>query len=160
MFLPFIMWAERALKFRYLNPVEQSLQRAANGAALVIIPPLLLFGVLGADGISTRIRKFLDDNKEIQSIKSNIETDTAWMTGPMRHDMQVMGGTDFRALKDRCTTLYVILPTSEMVNKAPYLRLLLSTVLRHLYRYDGLPVTLLVDEAFVLGHLTELENVC
>jgi hypothetical protein len=23
-FLPFIMWAERALKFRYLNPDEQS----------------------------------------------------------------------------------------------------------------------------------------
>lgn len=67
-FLPFIMWAERALKFRYLNPVEQSLQRAAKGAALVIIPPLLLFSVFGADGISTRIRKFLDDNTEIQSL--------------------------------------------------------------------------------------------
>ena len=46
------------------------------------------------------------------------------------------------------------------MNKAPYLRLLLATALRHLYRHDGVPCTLLVEEAFVLGHLAELENAC
>ena len=114
----------------------------------------------GDPDIVTRMRKFLNDNREIQSIKSNIETDTAWMTRPMRDDMAVKGGVDFRALKERCTTVYVILPTKEMRNKAPYLRLLLATALRHLYRDDGLPVTLLVDEAAILGHLEELENAC
>jgi len=114
----------------------------------------------GDPDIVTRMRKFLNDNREIQSIKSNIETDTAWMTLPMRNDMAVRDGVDFRALKQRCTTVYVILPTGEMRNKAPYLRLLLATVLRHLYRSDGLPVTLLVDEAAILGHLEELENAC
>jgi type IV secretion system protein VirD4 len=114
----------------------------------------------GDPDIVTRIRKFKNDNREIQSILSNIDTDTSWMTPPMRADMVIKGGVDFRALKERCTTIYVCIPTAEMLNKAPYLRLLLSTALRHLYRHDGLPVTVLVDEAFVLGHLTELENAC
>jgi type IV secretory pathway TraG/TraD family ATPase VirD4 len=78
----------------------------------------------------------------------------------MRADMVVKNGVDFRALKRRCTTTYAIIPASEMLNKAAYLRLLLSTASRHLYQHDGLPVTVLVDEAFVLGHLTELENAC
>ena len=51
-------------------------------------------------------------------------------------------------------------PRHELANKAPYLRLLLATALRHLYRHDGVPCTLLVEEAFVLGHLAELENAC
>jgi type IV secretion system protein VirD4 len=114
----------------------------------------------GDPDIVTRIRKFKNDNREIQSIKSNIETDTSWMTALLRRDMTVKDGVDFRALKQRPTTVYVILPTAELVNKAPYLRLLLSTSLRHLYRHDGVPCTLLVEETFVLGHLTELENAC
>lgn len=112
----------------------------------------------GDPDIVTRIRKFKNDNREIQSIKSNIETDTSWMTVPLRRDMTMHNGVDFRALKERPTTVYVIIPTHELMNKAPYLRLLLSTALRHLYRHDGVPCTLLVEEAFVLGHLAELEN--
>ena len=114
----------------------------------------------GDPDIVTRIRKFKNDNREIQSIKSNIETDTAWMTAPLRRDMTVKDGVDFRVLKQRPTTVYVIIPTQELANKAPYLRLLLATALRHLYRHDGVPCTLLVEEAFVLGHLAELENAC
>ena len=113
----------------------------------------------GDPDIVTRIRKFRNDNREIQSIKSNIETDTSWMTAPLRRDMTVKDGVDFRALKQP-TTIYVVIPTSELLNKAPYLRLLLATALRHLYRHDGVPCTLLVEEAFVLGHLAELENAC
>jgi type IV secretion system protein VirD4 len=114
----------------------------------------------GDPDIVTRISKFKNDNREIQSIKSNIETDTSWMTVPLRRDMTARNGVDFGAVKQRPTTVYVIIPTQELVNKAPYLRLLLSTALRHLYRHDGVPCTLLVEEAFVLGHLAELENAC
>jgi type IV secretion system protein VirD4 len=113
---------------------------------------------VGDPDIATRMRKFLSDNREIQSIKSNIETDTAWMTKPMREDMALRGGVDFRVLKQQPTTIYIIIPPNEIINKAPYLRLVLSTALRHLYHQGGAPATLLVEEAFVLGHLTELEN--
>jgi type IV secretion system protein VirD4 len=108
--------------------------------------------------IVTRVRKFLEDNREIQSIKSTIEVDTSWMTPAMRQDMSVPLGVDFRAAKQTCTTVYIIIPPKELLTKAAYFRLLTSTCLRHCYRYDGVPVTLLVEEAFVLGHLDELEN--
>ena len=108
--------------------------------------------------IVTRVRKFLENNREIQSVKSTIEVDTSWMTPAMRQDMNVPLGVDFRAVKQHCTTVYIIIPPKELLTKAAYFRLLTSTCLRHCYRYDGVPVTLLVEEAFVLGHLDELEN--
>jgi type IV secretion system protein VirD4 len=114
----------------------------------------------GDPDVVTRARKFLNDNREIQSIKSTIETDTAWMTKPMRDDMCVAGGVDFNACRQRPTTIYVIIPTAELINKASYLRLVLSSALRALYRDGAVPATLLVEEAFVLGHLAELENAC
>lgn len=112
--------------------------------------------------IVTRVRKFIEDNREIQSIKSTIEVDTSWMTEPMRQDMSVPLGVDFRTIKQgpRPTTVYIIIPPEELLTKAAYLRLLLSVSLRHCYKYSGVPVTLLVEEAFVLGSLVELENAC
>src|ERR1700759_5321148 len=46
----------------------------------------------GDPDIVTRISKFKNDNREIQSIKSNIETDTSWMTVPLRRDMTTKNG--------------------------------------------------------------------
>ena len=44
--------------------------------------------------IVTRVRKFLEDNREIQSVKNTIEVDTSWMTEAMRADMNVPLGVD------------------------------------------------------------------
>ena len=107
--------------------------------------------------INTRLQKFLADTDEIGSIRSTIETNTAWMTKPMRDDMAVAGGVDFRACKHHATTIYVILPTEELQAKAVWLRLVLSSALRALYVQGGLPVTLIVEEGFVLGHHAEIE---
>jgi type IV secretion system protein VirD4 len=108
--------------------------------------------------IVTRVRKFLDDNRENQSVRSTIEVDTSWMTPPMRRDMDVAVGVNFREVKERCTTVYIIMPAREMRTKAAYLRMLFATALRHCYRYDGVPITLIIDEAFILGFLEDLEN--
>jgi type IV secretory pathway TraG/TraD family ATPase VirD4 len=110
--------------------------------------------------ISTRAAKFLADNTEIQNIKSTIETQTAWMTKPMRDDMDVAGGVDFHACTVRPTTVYIIIPTKELQAKATYLRLALSSALRALYRHDGIPTSLVAEEAFVIGHLAEFEQAC
>ena len=115
---------------------------------------------LGDPEIIRRMRKFRNDNREIQSIKSNIETDTSWMTAEMLADMSVSNGVDFRGCKQRVTTVYIVIATKELSHKAPYLRLCLSSALRAFYREGGLPVTLLVEESFVLGHLAELEQAC
>jgi type IV secretion system protein VirD4 len=109
--------------------------------------------------IKSRLAKFLDDTNEVASIKSTIETQTSWMSSrPMRNDMAVAEGVDFRDLKKEPTTVYVILPTKELQSKATFLRLVLSSALRDIYQDGGVPCTLLVDEGFVLGHHGELES--
>lgn len=108
--------------------------------------------------ITSRLAKFLADNDEISGIRSTIETNTAWLTKPMRDDMATAAGGDFRDCSKRPTTIYVILPTQELDNKAVYLRLMLASALRALYREDGVPTTLLVEEGFVIGHHDEIEK--
>jgi type IV secretion system protein VirD4 len=115
--------------------------------------------IAGGDfDISSRLAKFLAVNDEISGIKNTIETSLSFLTRQMRDDMATAGGVDFRACKERPTTIYVGLPTQELNNKAVYLRLVLSSVLRALYREGGVPTTLVVEEAFVLGYHAELEQ--
>jgi hypothetical protein len=108
--------------------------------------------------ISTRARKFLDTTNEIQSIKSTIETQTAWMTPPIRADMVREGGVDFRDCAKKPTTIYVIIPATELQSKSTYIRLVLSSALRGLYKYGGVPTTLIVEEAFILQYHAEIEQ--
>jgi type IV secretion system protein VirD4 len=108
--------------------------------------------------ISTRAAKFLSDTNEISSIKSTIETQTTWMSPQMRDDMATAQGVDFRDLARRPVTIYVIIPTEELASKAIYLRLVLSSALRALYRQGGVPTTLVIEEGFVLGHHAEIEQ--
>lgn len=113
----------------------------------------------GDEFISSRVAKFLGgDSNEIQSIKSTIDTQTGWMTKPMREDMTRAGGINLRGLASRPMTVYAIVPTEELQAKGVYLRLLLSSALRALYRHDGVPTTLLVEEGFVLGYHAEIEQ--
>lgn len=112
----------------------------------------------GDEFVSSRVAKFLADSNEIQGIKSTIDTQTAWMTRPLREDMTRAGGVDLRDLARRPMTVYVIVPTQELQSKGIYLRLLLSSALRALYRHDGVPTTLLVEEGFVLGYHAEVEQ--
>jgi type IV secretory pathway TraG/TraD family ATPase VirD4 len=132
--------------------------------AILTLPPEGLRPIIekmvncGNPDIAERAGKFLADNTEIQNIKSTIETQTAWMSKPMRDDMLTAGGVDFRDCTKRPTTVYVIVPVQELQAKATYLRLALSSALRALYRHGGVPTTLMIEEAFVLGYHAELEQ--
>ena len=63
----------------------------------------------------------------------------------------------FRDIKRRASTYYVVLPTEELQRKAVWLRLALSAALRACYQPGGLPVTLVIEEGYVLGHHAEIE---
>lgn len=136
----------------------------ANVRAILTLDPERLRPIIqemvdcGDFDISSRAAKFLADNTEIQNIKSTIETETAWMTRPMRDDMATSGGVDFRDLTRRPTTIYAIIPAQELQSKACYIRLMLSSALRALYRHGGIPTTLIVEEAFILGYYAEVEQ--
>jgi type IV secretory pathway TraG/TraD family ATPase VirD4 len=64
----------------------------------------------------------------------------------------------FRDIKRRPTTVYVIVPTEELQRKAVFLRLALSAALRACYQPGGVPVTLVIEEGYVLGHHSEIES--
>ncbi|MGD0109652.1 MAG: type IV secretory system conjugative DNA transfer family protein [Rhodopila sp.] len=63
----------------------------------------------------------------------------------------------FRDIKHRPTTVYVIVPTEELQRKAVFLRLVLAAALRACYQPAGVPVTLVIEEGYVLGHHAEIE---
>jgi type IV secretion system protein VirD4 len=83
--------------------------------------------------IATRVAKFLSDNREIEAIKSTIETQMSWITEPMRNDMLTRGGVDFRDCRKRPMTIYICLPVSALQSKSAWLRLLFSSALRAIY---------------------------
>jgi type IV secretion system protein VirD4 len=109
--------------------------------------------------ISTRAAKLAADNREVEAIKSTIEVNTQWMTPALRDDMATAGGVDFRECRKRSTTIYIIVPTTELQSKAVYLRLALSSALRALYASpEGIPTTIIIEEGFVIGHHAEIEQ--
>src|SRR6202035_5837047 len=98
------------------------------------------------------------DTIEIASIRSTGDTQTRWLLSkPMRDDLK-KPGVDFRKLKEKPTTVYVILPAERMRTHSTWLRLVVVSVLRALYRAGGLRTLFLIDEMPALGHLGPLED--
>jgi type IV secretion system protein VirD4 len=98
------------------------------------------------------------DTNELASIRSTGDTQTRWLLSkPMRDDLK-KPGVDFRKLKDKPTTVYVILPAERMRTHSTWLRLVVVSALRALYRPGGLRTLFLIDEMPALGHLGPLED--
>jgi type IV secretion system protein VirD4 len=98
------------------------------------------------------------DTNELASIRSTSDTQTRWLLSkPMRDDLK-KPGVDFRKLKERPTTVYVILPAERMRTHSTWLRLVVVSALRALYRPGGLRTLFLIDEMPALGHLGPLED--
>jgi type IV secretion system protein VirD4 len=98
------------------------------------------------------------DTNELSSIRSTGDTQTRWLLSkPMRDDLK-KPGVDFRKLKDKPTTVYVILPAERMRTHSTWLRLIVVSALRALYRPGGLRTLFLIDEMPALGHLGPLED--
>jgi len=98
------------------------------------------------------------DTNELSSIRSTGDTQTRWLLSkPMRDDLK-KPGVDFRKLKDKPTTVYVILPAERMRTHSTWLRLIVVSALRALYRPGGLRTLFLIDEMPALGHLAPLED--
>ena len=98
------------------------------------------------------------ETNELSSIRSTGDTQTRWLLSrPMRDDLK-KPGVDFRKLKDRPTTIYVILPAERMRTHSTWLRLVVVSALRALYRPGGLRTLFMIDEMPALGHLGPLED--
>ena len=114
-----------------------------------------------ADGgyeIASLAARFTEQSNELASVRSTADTQTRWiLSPPMREDLK-KPGVDFRKLKEKPTTVYVILPAERMRTHSVWLRLVVVSALRALYRPGGLRTLLLIDEMPALGHLAPLED--
>jgi type IV secretion system protein VirD4 len=98
------------------------------------------------------------ETNELASIRSTGDTQTRWLlSNPMRDDLK-KPRVDFRKLKDKPTTVYVILPADRMRTHSIWLRLVVVSALRALYRAGGVRTLFLIDEMPALGHLGPLED--
>lgn len=98
------------------------------------------------------------ETSELSSIRSTGDTQTRWLLSkPMRDDLK-KPGVDFRKLKEKLTTVYVILPAERMRTHSTWLRLVIVSALHALYSPGGLRTLFLIDEMPALGHLGPLED--
>ena len=113
----------------------------------------------GGYEIASLAARFTEKSNEMASVRSTADTQTRWiLSPPMRADLKKADGVDFRKLKEKPTTVYVILPADRMRTHSVWLRLVVVSALRALYRPGGLRTLLLIDEMPALGHLGPLED--
>ncbi len=113
----------------------------------------------GGYEIASLAARFTRATDEIASIVSTGDTQTRWLLSPrVRADLKKEPGIDFASLKKRPATVYVILPAERMRTHSVWLRLVIVSALRALYRPGGLRTMLLIDEMATLGHLGPLED--
>jgi type IV secretion system protein VirD4 len=101
------------------------------------------------------IREF---NNETSGIQSTVNTQTGWiLSEPMASDLD-RNGVDFRKLKQKPCTVYVVLPAERLREHSIWLRLVITSALRSLYSPPGVPVLFMLDEFAQLGHLGPIED--
>lgn len=111
--------------------------------------------------IRSLARKYTEElSRELQGVISTAETQTRWLlSDPMRASLS-KNGIDFGRLKDRPTSVFLILPGGmELENHAVWLRLCVVSALNALYRRggDGLPTIMLLSEFYQLGKLAPVK---
>ena len=144
---------------RYTGDDGKQRQRPKGGLS-VTAANMIEYGDDNAGGyeIASLAARFTEQTNEIASIRSTADTQTRWIfSKPMRGDLH-KSGVDFAKLKERPTTVYVILPAERMRTHSVWLRLVIVSALRALYRPGGLRTLLLIDEMPALGHLAPLED--
>jgi type IV secretion system protein VirD4 len=112
----------------------------------------------GGPIIESLASRFMEQTNEMASIRSTADTQTRWVLSPPVADDIGKNGVDFQKLKDKPTTVYLILPAQNIRTHAAWLRLVIVSALRALYKAGGLRTLFLIDEMPALGQLGPLED--
>jgi type IV secretion system protein VirD4 len=111
--------------------------------------------------LDAKAGQFTRLSREVESIISTADTQTeAFDDAPVATDM-AKPGIDFRELKKRPVTVYVILPPDLMERHGRWLRLIISSALRAVMRLrerNEMRVFFFMDEFAALGHLEIIET--
>lgn len=107
--------------------------------------------------IAIKANRFGDltaDNKELHSIISTALTQTRWLDSrPIKRDLRGPA-TDFTFLKERPSTVYLILPARRMRTHPAWLRLCLASIQQKLMKDTTkakTPVCFMLDEFFAIA---------
>jgi type IV secretion system protein VirD4 len=112
----------------------------------------------GGYEIQSLIGRFLRQTDEIASIQSTADQHTSWMLSPLMRANMAKNDLDFADLKKRPITVYLILPAERMRTHSVWLRLLIVSALRALYKPGGINTLFMLDEFAQLGHLGPIED--
>jgi type IV secretion system protein VirD4 len=113
----------------------------------------------GGYAVASLAGRFSQMTEELASVQSTADTQTRWLLSEkIGDDLRRRPGIDFRTLKERRTTVFVILPAERMRTHSVWLRLVIVSALRALYSRGGIRTVLLIDEMAALGHLAPLED--
>ncbi len=116
----------------------------------------------GLRGMQNKAGQFTDWNKEVQSIASSAKRQTEFLDDDEIADDTSRCSIDFREMKKRPVTVYLILPPQMMMRHARWLRLLLTSALNASMR-ERQPheprILFMLDEFAALGHLQIIETV-
>jgi len=150
------------------------LDRATMRAGRELYAPgghILVFGKTGS-GKGTRfliqnLLRIRDRSLIVVDPKGELAATTAWFRKSLG-DVDLINPFGVLGMKGRTINpvadldpdadTYIILPVERMRTHKAFLRLLVVTALRRLYRPGGLPVLFMIDEAAALGHLAPVEE--
>ena len=116
----------------------------------------------GHPRIKSLAYKYQDESKELASVISTAETQTRWLlSDQMRESLARNGIGDFGRLKDRPTSLFLILPAgTELENHGVWLRMIVTCALNALYRRGGegggVPTLFMLSEFAQMGKLAPI----
>lgn len=152
-----------------LGQKTADLRRTVMAPSLTIrdqtVPGMIAAGIRWpCEALEAKAARFADissENREMLSVISVALTQTRWLDSPRIQEDLRRGAFDFAEMKERPTTVYLILPARRLATHSTWLRLMITSVLQPLVkdtRRAKVPVLLMLDEFAQLGHLPVIEQ--
>ncbi len=122
---------------------------------------------LGVQAITNKIGDFDvgtgGDEKTLQSVMMTLRAETASLDDDeLVADLSVESKFDFKVMRERIVTVYLVIPLTDVRRNAKWLRLMILSALRAFIEARGAgplgPVLFLLDEFANLGRLEDIEE--
>jgi len=112
----------------------------------------------GHPGLASLAWKYQKESKELEGVISTAETQSRWLLSDVMRASLAKNGVDFGRLKERPTTVFLILPAGrELETHGVWLRLAVTSALNALYaRIGGTPTLFMLSEFAQLGKLASI----
>jgi type IV secretion system protein VirD4 len=100
------------------------------------------------------------ETEEIQNILSNTNKHTEWLSSRPVADVLSRSTFEFSQLRDKPTTIYLVLPLGVLEEHNRFLRLFINLAIMQMSAggRSKIPVLMMLDEFLTLGHMREVEK--